>query len=130
MLLEPGKVYLAPGDHHMVVERDGARLRLGLNQGPQENSCRPSVDVLFRSVAATYGTGVLAAVLTGMGSDGTAGARLVQAAGGQVLAQDEASSVVWGMPGAVVRAGLANQVLPLGAMGPAIAALATRPGGR
>jgi two-component system chemotaxis response regulator CheB len=120
-IVEPGHVYLAPGDYHMVVERDGPRPRLRLNQGPQENSCRPSVDVLFRSVAATYGAGVLAVVLTGMGSDGALGAQLIHAAGGHVLAQDEASSVVWGMPGAVVRAGVAHQVLPLTELGPALA---------
>jgi two-component system chemotaxis response regulator CheB len=118
------------GDHHMVVERDGPRPRLRLNQGPPENSCRPSVDVLFRSVAATYGAGVLAVVLTGMGSDGALGAKAINTAGGHVLVQDEASSVVWGMPGAVVRAGVADQVLSLGDLGPAVAHAAARPGVR
>jgi two-component system chemotaxis response regulator CheB len=130
MQLEPGKVYLAPGEYHMVVERDGPRARLRLNQDPQENSCRPAVDVLFRSVSATYGAGVLAVVLTGMGSDGALGAQVIHAHGGQVLVQDEASSVVWGMPGAVVRAGVADRVLPLAELGTALAAMASRPGGR
>ena len=108
-----GRGWLAPGDHHLVVNggRDGARLQL--HQGPPENSCRPSADVLFRSAAQVYGAGVLAVVLTGMGRDGLRGCEAVRDAGGQVLAQDEASSVVWGMPGAVARAGLADQVLPL-----------------
>src|SRR5205807_7639079 len=97
---------------------DGVRLRL--HQGPPENSCRPSADVLFRSAAEVYGAGVLAVVLTGMGRDGLHGCEAVREAGGQVLVQDEASSVVWGMPGTVARAGLADQVLPLPQLGPEI----------
>jgi two-component system chemotaxis response regulator CheB len=112
--LEPGRGYVAPGDFHMSVVRDPAgHLRLALDQGPQENSCRPAVDALFRSAAAAVGPGVLSVVLTGMGQDGMVGARHVVSAGGQVVAQDEATSVVWGMPGAVVREGLASRVLPL-----------------
>src|SRR5262249_37478126 len=88
-----------------------------LNQEPPVNSCRPSVDVLFRSAAEITGPGVLAIVLTGMGQDGLRGCECVRAAGGQVLAQDEATSVVWSMPGAVVQAGLADKVLPLAHLG-------------
>ncbi|HYC33214.1 MAG TPA: CheB methylesterase domain-containing protein, partial [Gemmatimonadales bacterium] len=85
-----------------------------------ENSCRPAADVLFRSVASAYGAGVLAVVLTGMGQDGLRGATVVREAGGRILAQDEASSVVWGMPGFVAQAGLADRVLPLDQLGPEI----------
>lgn len=111
--LEPGRVYVAPGDYHMEVRREGTRTRLSLNQEPPQNSCRPAVDVMFRSVAATYGGGTLAVVLTGMGQDGMRGCELVREAGGQVVVQDEASSVVWGMPGAVAKAGLADAILPI-----------------
>jgi two-component system chemotaxis response regulator CheB len=96
------------------------KARLRLHQGPPENSCRPSVDVLLRSVADLYGPGTLAVVLTGMGQDGLRGCACVRAAGGQVLVQDEATSVVWGMPGAVARAGLADRVLPLAELGPEV----------
>jgi two-component system chemotaxis response regulator CheB len=112
-LLQPGRAWVAPGDFHMVVARDAAAVRLQMHQGPPENSCRPAVDVLFRSVAKLYGTGALAVVLTGMGQDGLRGCEEIREAGGQILAQDEASSVVWGMPGFVARAGLADKILPL-----------------
>ena len=115
--LGPGRVWIAPGDHHLLVERKAGGVRLALSQAPPENSCRPAVDVLFRSAAAVYGARVLAVVLTGMGKDGLRGCEQVRAAGGRVLAQDEATSVVWGMPGFVARAGLAEQVLPLGRIG-------------
>jgi two-component system, chemotaxis family, protein-glutamate methylesterase/glutaminase len=111
--VEPGQVWIAPGDHHMVVRRDGTTVRLATNQDPQENSCRPAADVLFRSVADAYGGRALAVVLTGMGQDGLRGCERLLEGGGRVLAQDEASSVVWGMPGYVARAGLADRVLPL-----------------
>ena len=111
--LLPGTVHLAPGDHHLVV-RGGARgPHTALNQGPPENFCRPAVDPLFRSVVAVYDGAVLAVVLTGMGSDGRNGAGEVRAAGGTVVVQDQASSVVWGMPGAISQAGFADEVLPL-----------------
>jgi two-component system chemotaxis response regulator CheB len=110
---EPGQVWIAPGDFHMIVVADGQQVRLAVNQDPPENSCRPAVDVLFHSVARTYGSAALAVVLTGMGQDGLRGCEAIRAAGGQILAQDEATSVVWGMPGYVVRAGLADRVLPL-----------------
>jgi two-component system chemotaxis response regulator CheB len=98
----------------MIVAQDGAQVRLRLHQGAPENSCRPAVDVLLRSVAQAFGANSLAVILTGMGQDGLRGCEAVREAGGQVLAQDEATSVVWGMPGYVVRAGLADRVLPLG----------------
>jgi len=123
--LAPGQVWIAPGDHHMVVARTAAGVKLKLNQGPPENSCRPAVDVLFRSVAEIYGPSAAAVVLTGMGQDGLIGASWIKERGGTVLAQDEASSVVWGMPGYVVRAGLADRVLPLGEVAPAIVDLAS-----
>jgi two-component system chemotaxis response regulator CheB len=97
----------------MVVAGDAPPYRLLLHQDPPENSCRPAVDVLFRSAARAFGAGCLAVVLTGMGQDGLRGCEAIREAGGQVLAQDEASSVVWGMPGYVARAGLADRVLPL-----------------
>lgn len=116
-VLRPGQAYIAPGDHHMIVVREGTQTRIQLNQEPPENSCRPAVDVLFRSVAKTHGGNVLAVVLTGMGQDGLRGCELIREAGGQVLVQDEASSVVWGMPGSVARAGLADKILPLDMIG-------------
>ena len=112
-LLEPGQVWIARGDYHMTVARKGTGVVLSLNQDPPENSCRPAVDVLFRSVAQAYGAGVLGVVMTGMGSDGARGAAHIREAGGQVLVQDEVSSVVWGMPGAVVSAGAADKICSL-----------------
>ena len=112
-VLTAGQAWIAPGDYHMVVERKGTQVVLAMNQDPPENSCRPAVDVMFRSVAKVYHANVLCAVLTGMGQDGMRGAEVIREAGGQVLAQDEATSVVWGMPGSVVQAGLAHAVLPL-----------------
>ncbi len=111
--IEPGHAYIAPGDFHMGLVRDAAGARLQLHQSPPENSCRPAVDVLFRSVAETYGANALAVVLTGMGKDGLNGCQSIHDSRGQALAQDEATSVVWGMPGFVAKAGLADQVLPL-----------------
>jgi two-component system chemotaxis response regulator CheB len=128
--LEPGSVWVAPGDHHMTVGRDGATLRLWLDQGPSENACRPSVNPLFRSVAEVFGHGSLGVVLTGMGQDGLEGASRIRAVRGQVVVQDEASSVVWGMPGAIARAGLADKVLPLDAIAGEILARFHRSGGR
>ncbi|MFN8645534.1 MAG: chemotaxis response regulator protein-glutamate methylesterase [Gemmatimonadales bacterium] len=112
-VVEPGVVWVAPGSSHMVLAREGEGLRLRLTQDPPENSCRPAVDPLFRSAATHLGQRTLALVLTGMGQDGLRGVEEIRKAGGVVLAQDEASSVVWGMPGAVVGAGLADVVLPL-----------------
>jgi two-component system chemotaxis response regulator CheB len=115
-----GAVWIAPGDYHMRVQKQGASTVIKLDQSPQENSCRPSVDVLFRSVAEAYGGSAISAVLTGMGQDGLRGVEMLKAKGAYVIAQDEASSVVWGMPGAVAGAGLANCVLPLDAVVPEI----------
>ncbi len=115
--VQPGTVRVAAGDHHMTVERVGLGFTLRRSQGPPENSCRPAVDVLFRSVARAYGQGVLAVVMTGMGQDGFRGAQAIREAGGTVIAQDEATSVVWGMPGFVANAGLAERVLPVNEIG-------------
>ncbi|MFA5907765.1 MAG: chemotaxis response regulator protein-glutamate methylesterase [Vicinamibacterales bacterium] len=113
MTLEPGHAYIAPGDFHMTLQRRGTAVEVAVNQEPPENSCRPAVDVLFRSVVAQFGSGTLGVILTGMGQDGLRGCELIRETGGQVVVQDEASSVVWGMPGFVARAGLAHRVLPL-----------------
>ena len=113
MDLASGTVYIAPGDRHLVLHRRGTATVIQLSGAPPENSCRPAVDVMFRSVAQLYGPSAYAAVLTGMGYDGRGGAKVLRDAGAEILAQDEQSSVVWGMPGAVVTAGLADQVLPL-----------------
>jgi len=118
--LQRGQVWIAPGGHHMTVTRKGAEFVVGLNHDPQENSCRPAVDVLFRSVAQTYGANVLAVILTGMGTDGTRGSAVIREAGGEVIVQDEASSVVWGMPGSIVAAGLADRIYPLAGIGPEV----------
>ncbi len=112
-LLLPGQVRIAPGGSHMALERQGAQIRLFLNQNEPENSCRPAVDVLFRSVAEVYRGNALAVVLTGMGNDGLRGCEVIRKAGGQILVQDEASSVVWSMPGFVAKAGLADGQIPL-----------------
>lgn len=111
--VERGHVYIAPGGRHMILASENETLRARLNDDPPENSCRPAVDVLFRSVARVCGAGTLGAVLTGMGQDGLRGAQWIHEAGGQVIAQDRESSVVWGMPGAVTEAGLADEVAPL-----------------
>ena len=115
--LKPGGAWIAPGDYHMVVASDHNQVTLRTYQGPPENSCRPSVDVLFRSVAGVYKPHALAVVMTGMGQDGLRGCEHIREGGGQILAQDQASSVVWGMPGFVANAGLADIVLPLNELG-------------
>lgn len=125
-LLLPGRILIAPGDHHMKLSANGGRASVYLDQSPPENSCRPAVDVLFTSASEMYGGAVIAAVLTGMGQDGLRGARILKAQGASLLGQDESSSVVWGMPGAVVNAGLADRVLPLGQIVPEILRLAGR----
>lgn len=111
--LRPGHVLIAPGDFHLMLRRHGTEVVTTLNQGPPENSCRPAVDVMFRSAAEIYGPSCLGVVLTGMGQDGLRGAEHIVHANGAVLAQDQASSVVWGMPRCVSEAGLARQILPL-----------------
>jgi two-component system chemotaxis response regulator CheB len=117
----PGHAWIAPGDLHMSVERKGDGVRIVTRRGLPVNSCRPAADVLFRSVAEAYGAHALAVVLTGMGQDGFRGCQDINAAGGQVIVQDEATSVVWGMPGFVVRGGIADRILPLQELGPEIA---------
>ena len=111
--LVAGGAWLAPGNFHMTVRRQGPQLKAILNQEQPENSCRPAVDVLFRSAAGLFGANVLSVVMTGMGQDGQRGCEAIRRAGGRVIVQDEATSVVWGMPGAVANAGLANKILPL-----------------
>ncbi len=113
-------IYLAPGDFHMTVRRAGSGLVIGLNQRPPENYCRPAVDPMFRSAAEIYRNAALGVILTGMGHDGCDGAKDMVTAGAMVIAQDEASSVVWGMPGSVVEAGLAEQIKPLNQIGATI----------
>ncbi len=120
-----GMVRIAPGDQHMVVHRQGRVVDCHLHRGPKIQSCRPAVDALLESMAHTYGAGALAVILTGMGQDGLDGCRAIRAAGGHVIAQDEPSSVVWGMPGNVANAGLAHRILPLDQIGATIVRLVT-----
>lgn len=122
MTLDSADVFVAPAGRHLVVRGTAEAPRLGLNDQPPENGCRPSVDVLFRAAAATFGGSLLAVILTGMGRDGAAGAGAIRRAGGYVIVQDEATSVVWGMPGSAVEAGVADEVVPLPAMAAAIRA--------
>lgn len=114
----PGEIWLAPGALHMEVVPHASGGKIRVFDGPREHSCRPAADVLFRSLAAVFGPSTLALVLTGMGKDGAEGARAIRARGGEVWVQDEATSVVWGMPGEVVRAGQADAVLPLPLVAP------------
>ncbi|HET6184260.1 MAG TPA: chemotaxis response regulator protein-glutamate methylesterase [Acetobacteraceae bacterium] len=121
--LLPGRIYVAPGERHLLVVRQGGGFAARLSDMPAVNFCRPSVDPMLQSAAEAACGRVLAAILTGMGHDGLAGVRRVVEAGGVALAQDAATSVVWGMPGAVARAGLCHAVLPLGALAPTLRAL-------
>lgn len=118
--IKPGQIYLAPGGCHMRVARIGGNAVIALDDGPQINFCKPAVDPLFSSAVSVWQAGILAVVLTGMGSDGTHGGKDIVAAGGNVMAQDEATSVVWGMPGAVANAGICSAVLPLDQIAPKI----------
>lgn len=120
----PGRIYIAPGGLHMEVKRVIGRTFLTLHEGPLENSCRPAVDVLFRSVAKIYGRDALAVMLTGMGQDGLLGCQQIKEAGGTIVAQERQGCAVWGMPGAVVDAGLASAVLSLEAIAGEIGACA------
>ena len=120
--LRPGRVYLAPGRYHLGVVGAESGPVLRLDPGPPVHHCRPAVDVLFADVARVFGPAALAVVLTGMGSDGTAGAKALVEAGSSVIVQDEATSVVWGMPGSIAKAGLARQILPLEALAGAVKA--------
>ena len=123
-LVEAGKILIAPGDFHLKVSANAGGVRVCLDQAPPQNSCRPAVDALFASIGEVYGGAVIAVILTGMGQDGLRGAQILKAQGASILAQDEASSVVWGMPGAVVNAGLADRVLPLDQIVPEILRIA------
>jgi two-component system chemotaxis response regulator CheB len=119
--LQPGHIYVAPGGKHMGLRRDkSGGIVLRLDDGPPVNFCKPAVDVLFHDTASLFGASTLAVVLTGMGSDGTHGARAIGEAGGIIVVQDEATSTVWGMPGSIAKAGLAHEVLPLAAVAPSV----------
>lgn len=118
--VESGKILIAPGNYHMRIRKCGLKATVTLDQEPPENSCRPAVDVLFRSVEEAYGPASIAVVLTGMGYDGLRGTQVLKAHGAYVIAQDEPTSVVWGMPGAIVNAGLADSVVPLNGVVPEI----------
>lgn len=122
MTPEPRTLYVAPGGQHLLLHTRGGDVVLGLNDAPPENGCRPAADVLFRSAAAAYSGQVLAVVLTGMGNDGAKGAVVLKRAGAQVLVQDEATSVVWGMPGSTVAVGAADEVLSIDELGPVLLA--------
>ncbi len=112
-IMKPGHVYIAPGGRHMDLKVEGDVYKIIVHDDPPENSCRPAVDVFFRSAAKQLGSSVLAVVLTGMGHDGLIGCELIKEKGGQVIVQDEETSVVWGMPGCVANDGLADEILPL-----------------
>lgn len=125
-VVRPGQILIAPGGKHLTVRRQGTTVQVHLTEDPPENFCRPAVDVLFRSASSLYGDRLLAVVLTGMGRDGEKGAGLIRSAGGEVVVQDEPTSVVWGMPGAVAMAGQADKILPLPRIGQEIAATLSR----
>ena len=129
-LVEPGTVLIAPGDFHLSLRRDGNSIRAVTHQEGPENWVRPAVDVLFRSVAEIYGERALGVVLTGMGQDGIRGVERMSAEGAQIVVQDEATSVVWGMPGVVANAGLAHRILPLNEVAPHLLAVGARTRGR
>ena len=122
-VVKPGQIYLAPGGRHMRVARHGTEAVIVLDNGPPINFCKPAVDPLFTSAIDVWQGAILALVLTGMGSDGMRGGKDIVAAGGSVIAQDEASSVVWGMPGAAANAGICAAVLPLGHIAPKLVRL-------
>ena len=124
--IRPGHIYLAPGDYHMVAKRGTGCNVLRLTKDDQENFCRPAVDPMLRSLASLYGPRLLVIILTGMGSDGSKGAKMVVARGGTVIAQDEETSVVWGMPGAVANAGVCSAVLPISEIAPYVRKLVVR----
>ena len=121
--VKPGHVYVAPGNYHMTVVKEDGQPVIRLNQGPPENFCRPAVDPMLRSLVEVYGGRTLVVILTGMGHDGLQGCQSIVEKGGLVLAQDEASSVVWGMPGAVATVGVCREILPIDRIGPRLAKL-------
>jgi two-component system chemotaxis response regulator CheB len=116
MVAQPGHIYIAPGDFHIEVGRRDGEVVVNLSQAPPENSCRPSADVMLRSLAAAYGPGLLSIVMTGMGHDGRRGCEIAKTLGSTIVAQDESSSLVWSMPRAVITAGIHDAVMPLSAM--------------
>ena len=118
MKLVPGRVHVAPGGKHMLLRRSGLNVTIELNDGPMENFCKPAVDPMFRSAVDVYGKKILGVILTGMGNDGLKGGQIMVEKGGRLIAQDQATSVVWGMPGAVAKAGICSAVLPLNDIGP------------
>ena len=121
--VKPGRIYLAPGGRHMRVVRHGAETAIALDDGPPVNFCKPAVDPLFNSAIDVWQGGIMSVILTGMGSDGMRGGKDIVAAGGSVIAQDEATSVVWGMPGAAANAGICAAVLPLNQIAPKLVRL-------
>jgi len=125
-LIEGGKIYIARGNYHMTVATVEGRNLIRLNQNPPENFCRPAVDPMLRSLTQVFGRNVLVIILTGMGQDGLKGGQAVVAAGGAVIAQDAATSVVWGMPGAVATAGICSAVLPIGEISAYVLKIAMR----
>jgi two-component system chemotaxis response regulator CheB len=125
-VIRPGHYYVAPGDFHMLITKRPEGPTVRLVKDPPENFCRPAVDPMLRSLVDVYGGRILIAILTGMGQDGTKGSEVAVHAGAAVIAQDEATSVVWGMPGAVAVAGLCSAVSPLGEIGPMVRQIATR----
>jgi two-component system chemotaxis response regulator CheB len=129
MEVQPGHIYLAPGGMHMIMKRHGSKVFIHLSDGPQENFCRPAIDPMLRSLSDIYGNKLFITILTGMGADGTKGSRYSVEAGAQVIAQDEASSVVWGMPGSVAMAGICGAILPLDKIGAEMQRFAVK-GGR
>jgi two-component system chemotaxis response regulator CheB len=120
-VLKPGQIYVAPGGKHMILEKDAGAVKVRLTDGPPVNFCKPAVDPLFDSVAKVYGSASLGIILTGMGHDGADGVKTIAAGGGSIITQDEASSVVWGMPGAAAATGMCSDILPLSEIGPKIA---------
>jgi two-component system chemotaxis response regulator CheB len=116
-ILKMGAIYVAPGGKHMLLVKGAGNVVIRLDDGPPVNFCKPAVDPMFNSIAPIFGPATLAVVLTGMGHDGAAGAGAIHQAGGSIIAQDEATSVVWGMPGAAAEAGICSAVLPLDAIG-------------
>ena len=119
-ILKPGTIYVAPGGKHMIVEKDAGAVKIRLTDGAPVNFCKPAVDPLFDSVAKVYGSASLAVILTGMGHDGADGVKTIASGGGSVITQDEATSVVWGMPGAAAQTGVCSDILPLNQIGPKI----------
>lgn len=124
-VLGPGQAWIAPGDQHMVTRRNRSNVTLHLTNAPPENSCRPSADVMFRSIAKTYHNRCLAVVMTGMGKDGLDGCQEIKWHGGRILVQDEETSVAWGMPRAVIKSDLAERIVPLAEMAHAITSIVT-----